>query len=292
MKRDGHNIPFESYISSNQNGIQLPIKVSTHFLPHAVKIMKDFYSDIATVIQLAPDEDDDTYVERYVIATDKKRTPHFIGSCWNTTINEFFEWYDVDPEPIFAFSVSNDLDRLEALAAKVTTSRPSMEDLLNPALLERAYKKCSISHPLLPQSIIEGNIPAFEMLLKICAFKHSHNAWDENGAVLVHDGIAQLRQIPCVREDIWHDIMSRMTARGISEHGLAQRVMETARKGQYTIRGIPNDIEAALAELDMPEWYTDYLTRVFYLASKGSVLAQMLNSLLLEWYENIAFEHQ
>ena len=74
-----------------------------------------------------------------------------------------------------------------------------------------------------------------------------------------------------------------LNKKGIHDYGLALQVMDRGRKGLFSLRGMPENIEKYLLTLGLPDWFLGYLKQVKYLFPKGHCVAFLVIDLMHEW---------
>ena len=85
--------------------------------------------------------------------------------------------------------------------------------------------------------LVETKPQTFADLVRISGLSHGTDVWSNNAQLLVNEGIAQLPELICTREDI----MNRLIQKGVSAT-LAFKTMESVRKG----KGMTEEMEQAM----------------------------------------------
>lgn len=279
---DGHNLPYEGFAKEERDGTHVEYRVSKKFLPIATETLVRFYRG---VVELLPVIFESTYntqpagVYRYVIVPEHKARPQVSeDGFWHVSTNDYWTWQN--GETTFTFVVSDQLNRLEKLAKRKNVTLPDPNRLMTEQMKELLYQRqCE----KFIERIRENAKPNFERLVQLQGFTHASFAWEENGELLVNSGRAKLPDIPATQEDIWNTVSQALRKQNILDNGLALMVMDDARKGRYSYKGLPQEVRQALNDLDIPEWYPEYLERVGYLFSKGQCIAQLQIDALYEW---------
>ena len=302
MIRDGHDLPYDNYVKSVvhvKSGIDL--RISSDFMPVAVKIIKDFYQGKAEILPVKFTDTDDELAansERYVVLSDREDVPPVSGDgFWHADSAEFWYWWK--DEIMYTMVLSDRIQKLELLQKTTQSTLPNPQEHTSPEIFESIYqKKCEDpAHAASSAKHLCENLPHnFDLLAKLDGFTHATGAWcdrwvhngvemcESNGEKLVKAGRATILDIPAFREDIWNDVNVALSQRGIRYNGLAIEVMERARKGQYWGRGMPVEVEEMLLSLGLPEWYPEYLKNTKYLFPKGHCISLLLYDIVLEWY--------
>ena len=301
MLRDGHDLPFAGYAKAAQGKMGVHIRVSPKFMPTAAQFVKDFYKGKANILPVKyKDREDGTLCasELYIILTDREDIPHVSkDGFWHVDSTEFWYWWK--DEFVYELIADKQIQKLEKLQEKTNIALPNPTESVTPEIIEKLYKtKCSDpEHIAASTEDLCRNLPHnFDLLLKLDGYTHGTGAWcnhwvnngeamcESNGEKLVKEGRAELLDIPAFREEIWNDISTALSLKGIRYNGLAIEVMESARKGLYWGRGMPGEVEKMLLSLGLPEWYPEYLKNVKYLFPKGHCISTLLCDIVFEWY--------
>lgn len=301
MLRDGHDLPYAGYAKAAQGKMGAHIRVSPKFMPTAAHVIKDFYEGKAKILPVKYKDCEDGVLcasEIYMVLTDREDIPPVSkDGFWHVDSTEFWYWWK--DEFMYELIADNQIQKLEDLQEKTNTALPNPLEYITPEITEKLYKtRCSDSeHIAAFTEDLCRNLPHnFELLLKLDGYTHGTGVWrdqwvnngeeicESNGEKLVKEGRAALLDIPAFREDIWNDISTALSLKGIRYNGLAIEVMERARKGQYWGRGMPAEVEKMLLSLGLPEWYPEYLKNTKYLFPKGHCISLLLCDIIFEWY--------
>ena len=293
--RDGHNIPFEGYAKSEQRGTHVELRVSRKFRPIAVEVVKEFYAGKAELmpIKLLAENEHPISVDRYVVLKERKPKPALSeDGAWHSDAEEYWRW--LEDETTFMLVGSGLADQIQIAQEKTGTQIPDPLMLNTQEMLERLYQKRHARVPFITDCIPADEHHDFDLLLRIDGFVHGTGAWLENGfgdrhfsngEQLVKEGRAAFREVPAVREDLWHDISSALNQCGIRDNGLALQVMEAVGKfGKKQFKGRAENLECTILSIGLPEWYPEYLKKVMYLFPKGHCVALLLVDMIYEWY--------
>lgn len=282
-KKDGHRIPFEGYAKAERNGTHIEIHVSESFKPIALKVLLDFYDGVAKVLPVQVHGEDDAWtMERYVVLPTQKTKPKLADDgFWHIQSEEYWNWQE--NETTFTFFVSDQLNEIEELRQITGVEPPDPLELVSPQMAESIYQNRCNNLSYITEALV-AETHDFDLLMRIDLLSHATGAWFENGQQLVREGRAKFRQIPAAREDIWNEVSSALTEKGIRDNGFALQVMEKTRKGLYCSQGIPENVERLLLSLKLPKWYPDYLKKVKYLFPKGHCIAYLLVDIIRQWY--------
>ena len=124
----------------------------------------------------------------------------------------------------------------------------------------------------------------FSDLVKIIGLSHSTGTWKENAKELIKNGVCTLSDIPATRDDIYNDLLSY----GL-EREKAFRYAESIRKGLFAKGKLSaekiSEFENDLAEIGMPDWYTEYCKKIWYLFPKAHACEFAKIAVIQAWYK-------
>ncbi len=90
------------------------------------------------------------------------------------------------------------------------------------------------------------------------------------------NGIAPLKECICTRDDI----MNALIGYGV-ESKMAFTTMESVRKG----KGLKPEMEEAMHEHNVPQWFIDSCKKIKYMFPKGHAVAYVTMALRVAWYK-------
>lgn len=282
--RDGHSIPYEGYAKTAQVETAVEFRVPKEFKPIAVQTILDFYEGIAEILPVKIEDDDsDWCFEKYVVLPPEKKKPAVAADgYWHVGVEEYWNWHQ--DETSFTIVQQEKLSELHKMQTRTHAKEPSLAELTTKEMVMALLQRRKESAAWVTEAVPEHECVDFDLLTRIESLDHSMDAWFANGELLVKNGEARFRELPASREDIWTAIVKALDQHGVHERGLALQVMEQARKGIFSARGMPDHIEKYLLSLELPCWFPGYLKRVRYLFPKGHCVAFMIVDLMHEWY--------
>ncbi len=120
------------------------------------------------------------------------------------------------------------------------------------------------------QMILDTKPTTFAELLKISGLSHGTDVWIGNAKDLIDQGVCTLKSVIDTRDNIMVALMQK----GL-EPSLAFKIMESVRKG----KGLTEDMEAAMREFNVPEWYLESCKKIKYMFPKAHAAAYVLSAM-------------
>lgn len=117
---------------------------------------------------------------------------------------------------------------------------------------------------------------SFSDLCRISGLSHGENVWLNNAQELIRDKKANIKEIISTRDDI----MTYLIHMGVDK-GLSFKIMENVRKG----KGLVPDMETAMKEASVPEWYIWSCQQIRYMFPKAHAVAYVMMAYRIAYYK-------
>ncbi len=124
--------------------------------------------------------------------------------------------------------------------------------------------------------LLDTRPTTMEELIRISGLSHGTDVWLGNAKDLIDSGTAALKECICTRDDI----MNYLISKGV-ESKMSFDTMESVRKG----RGLKPEMEAAMREHGVPDWFVASCKKIKYMFPKGHAVAYVTMGLRVAWYK-------
>ena len=127
------------------------------------------------------------------------------------------------------------------------------------------------------QMLVETKPDKFDMLVRLSGYSHGTGVWVGNARDLILSGNVGVSETIGCRDDI----MLYLISMGMDANG-AFKAMENVRKKN---KQLTPEQEAAMRELNVPEWYIGSCRKIEYLFPKAHAVAYVLMAFRIAWYK-------
>lgn len=126
------------------------------------------------------------------------------------------------------------------------------------------------------QMLLETKPKSFSDLVRISGLSHGTDVWTNNAQNLIKEGLAELSNAICTRDDI----MLYLIEKGL-EPSDAFTIMEQVRKG----KGLKKEQKDNMLSHDVPQWYVKSCEKIKYMFPKAHAAAYVTMAYRIGYYK-------
>ncbi|MEG2360810.1 MAG: PolC-type DNA polymerase III [Christensenella sp.] len=118
------------------------------------------------------------------------------------------------------------------------------------------------------QMLMETKPTTMSEIVRISGLSHGTDVWIGNAQELIKAGTCTLKEAICTRDDI----MNYLVDRGV-EKRMAFFIMEAVRKGKVAKNGFTEDMQKALEDAHISQWFIESCNKIKYMFPKAHAVA-------------------
>ncbi|WP_066647539.1 PolC-type DNA polymerase III [Christensenella timonensis] len=121
------------------------------------------------------------------------------------------------------------------------------------------------------QMLMDTKPTSMAEIIRISGLSHGTDVWLGNAQDLIKAGTCTLREAICTRDDI----MNYLVDKGV-EKRMAFFIMEATRKGKIAKNGFSEDMQKALDDAHIAEWFIESCKKIKYMFPKAHAAAYVI----------------
>ena len=279
LRRDGHNIPFETYRYVIGSHIRYGGQVAVSFFCEAVKTVREYFSGCGVLRVIREDRSENaTFL---ILPPDHPRSKDETISY-----DEYGKIYHEHAS--VTIIASEELELYRRLEAETVTSFDRIPycgaDVLDAF---RRLDLCGIPEfdgGFMKELLCDLIPSCFSNLIKAPGLSHGTGVWDGNARERLRGG-CEHDQIIAYRDDVYLYMLEKTQKHGIGSSGIAYRIMCDTYRGIIAKEGIDPKTSRILAELGVEDWFSESIGKMRYLFPKAHGVVFTKYALIMMWYK-------
>lgn len=287
---DGHNIPFEIYRHAIGKNASFDLVISRCFYEEAEEMITQYFGNDRIAVLSPPLEAvanrNIAQMKTYAIQTSdmqEYKGIDFVACSYN-------EYYNcISDKPYINLIFKDDYEKYITLVKLVNI--PTTEIDFWDKKVQQAFCRGDIGEipnfglHSLPQLFHKFHIKNMADILQVYGIALCASVLSENKVNAYINRQKSLAEVVAYRDDVFLYICSKMKEQGYLEIGFAYKVMDQARKGNYSLIGVDEYVRKLLLDIGVSEEYIACLEETAYLFPKAQGVIQVKQALILLWYK-------
>lgn len=287
---DGHNIPFEVYrhVVGKNAGFDLVISRCLYEETEEM-ILQYFGNDLMAVLNPTLEVVSNRNVSQMkTYVRQESDMQESMGIDFATcSYDEYYNY--ISDKPYINLIFKDDYEKyitLEKLVNIPTTEINFLDIKVQQAIFRGDIGEIpNFGLHSLPQLFHKFNIKNIEDVLQLYGIALCASVFSENEVNSYINRQKNLSEAITYRDDVFLYICSKMKEQGYLETGLAYKVMDQTRKGNYYRIGMDGHIRKLLLDIGVSEQYIACLEETAYLFPKAQGIIQVKHALILLWHK-------
>ncbi len=279
LERNGHHIPFESLRIMRKSSSAVDICVSHSFYEETITLMKHCFKDNKLLKLKKENSDIGVFVILPYAISEFSDGQELNYNMYNEQLRAY---------PHLTITRDQNMDVLHTLSNRSGMSLYNI-DYLSGTILDAMISGNTDGIPGFGSDFIKNMIHLIKptrryALIQVCGLAHGTGVWKDNAEQLLKEK-GSVSDVIAYREDVFNYIQQKMKMQGISNTGLAYKIMEDVRRGVYARHQLPDEIKETLIAIGAEDWFIASLQKIQYLFPKSHGVESVRFAMLMMWYK-------